>query len=320
MDPVMFSEINQALETVRRKGGLALKDWPKNAEVSPAEVGLIELDGRLVRELPVDSMDAQRLQQQAQALGLKLAVESYSVIDSTNRQLMQRARSETISGTLLTCDYQWSGRGRRGRHWISPFARNLAFSYAHSSGKALHQLGGLSCVVGLAIVDVLSDLGVVNPALKWPNDVWIKGNKLAGILVELASLGTSTQAVIGVGLNMALRPEDKAKIDQPVIDLRTCGVDIDRNSLLMELVKKLLAYLEHFESKGFVPFMDAFDAVHALHQQAVVIRTTGTKEPTETYARALGVGPSGQLMIEGQNGTEELLGGEVSLRPALTND
>ena len=316
----MFSEINQALETVRRKGGLALKDWPKNAEVSPAEVGLIELDGRLIREFPVDAMDAQRLQQQAQALDLKLAVESYSVIDSTNRQLMQRARSEKISGTLLTCDYQCSGRGRRGRHWISPFGRNLAFSYAHSSGKALHQLGGLSCVVGLAIVDVLSDLGVVNPALKWPNDVWIKGKKLAGILVELASQGTSTQTVIGVGLNMALRPEDKALIDQPVIDLRTCGVDIDRNSLLMELMKKLLAYLEHFERKGFAPFIDAFDAVHALHQQPVVIRTAGSQESTDTYARALGVGAFGQLMIEGQNGTKELFGGEVSLRPAPAND
>ncbi len=229
---------------------------------------------------------------------------------------MQRVRVDSADTTLMVCDYQCAGRGRRGRHWISPYARSLAFSYAHTSSKALHELGGLSCVVGLAVLDVLVELGVEDGRLKWPNDVWIEASKLAGILVELANNGSSTVVIVGVGLNVALKPEERAAVDQPIIDLRSRGVILDRNSLLMLFVQKIVAYLEHFEKTGFAAFLSAFDAVHLLHQREVVVHSAITGETASTRGRVVGVGDSGQLIIETPRGVEELLGGEVSLRPA----
>ena len=142
-----------------------------------------------VRVDQVEELDLAYLRRIAKDLSLEVEIEYYPVVDSTNRMLVERAGSEELSNVLLTCDYQHAGRGRRGRNWISPYARNLAFSFGHRSEKALHELGGLSCVVGLAITDVLADLGLSGPNVKWPNDVWIEGNKLAGVLVELMQFG-----------------------------------------------------------------------------------------------------------------------------------
>ena len=247
MGSFMFVEINQALEKIRNVGWISRFEWPTNAEISPSEVDLSESEGRLLRSVPADELDVAKMQSLAQAAGLDLAIEYFPVIDSTNRLLMRRMRVESADTTLMVCDYQCAGRGRRGRHWVSPYARSLAFSYAHTSSKALHELGGLSCVVGLAVLDVLVELGVKDGRLKWPNDVWIEASKLAGILVELANNGSSTLVIVGVGLNVALKPEERALVDQPIVDLRSRGVILDRSTLAILFVQKIVSYLEHFE-------------------------------------------------------------------------
>jgi len=316
MGSFMFAEINQALALVRKNGWISTSDWPLGAEISPSEVDLTESAGRLFRASPADEMDAEKLQQLARSAGLEFDIECCSVIDSTNRLLMQRFQIEASTVRLVVCDYQSSGRGRRGRQWISPYARSLAFSYARDSKKSLHELGGLSCVVGLAVTDVLSELGITDAGLKWPNDVWLEGGKLAGILVELARRGPNTAVIIGVGINLALKPEERESVDQPVVDLRSLGVTIDRNNLLMKFLPKLVAYLDRFEKYGFEAFMQAFDAAHLMHQREVVIHAAGSQKSILTRGRAVGIGRSGQLWIETEKGLEEILGGEVSLRPA----
>ena len=318
MGSFMFVEINQALEKIRNVGWISRSEWPTNAEISPSEVDLSESEGRLLRSVPADELDVAKMQSLAQAAGLDLAIEYFPVIDSTNQLLMRRIRVESADTTLMVCDYQCAGRGRRGRHWVSPYARSLAFSYAHTSSKALHELGGLSCVVGLAVLDVLVELGVKDGRLKWPNDVWIEASKLAGILVELANNGSSTVVIVGVGLNVALKPEERALVDQPIADLRSRGVILDRSTLVILFVQKIISYLEHFEKSGFAAFRSAFDAMHLLHQQHVVVHSAIAGESTGARGRVAGVGDSGQLLLETSKGVEELLGGEVSLRPAET--
>ena len=115
MGPVMFVEINQALEKIRNVGWISRSEWPTNAEISPSEVDLSESEGRLLRSVPADELDVAKLQSLAQAAGLDLAIEYFPVIDSTNRLLMRRMRVESADTTLMVCDYQCAGRGRRGR-------------------------------------------------------------------------------------------------------------------------------------------------------------------------------------------------------------
>ena len=312
----MYAEINQALESLRRNGALPCTEWPKGAPVAPKDLDLVERRGEWVRVDQVEELDLAYLRRIAKDLSLEVEIEYFPVVGSTNRMLVERAGSEELSNVLLTCDYQHAGRGRRGRNWISPYARNLAFSFGHRSEKALHELGGLSCVVGLAITDALADLGLSNPNVKWPNDVWMEGNKLAGVLVELINSGVGTQVVIGVGLNVALTDAERMQIDQPVIDLVSCGIKRARNDLLIDVVGKVTSYLEHFENNGFAPFIEAFNAVHALHQKQVSVHRAGKNQDPTTLGRVVGLGASGQLLVETIDGVIELLGGEVSLRPA----
>ena len=316
----MFSEINQILKTVRKDGSVASVEWPLTTTLTPADVGLVERAGRYTRAQSIEEIDPVTLKKRSQRLGLELSIEYHPVVDSTNRILMQRGALEDIGDLLVTCDYQHAGRGRRGRRWVSPYARNLAFSFAHRSKKSLIELGGLSCVVGLAIVDALTEAGVSDLMLKWPNDLVVNGKKLAGILIELVSKDPNTLVVIGIGINMALTEQDRSLIDQSVTDLNRSGVRAGRNDLLIKVMQKLIGYLQHFEKTDFADFIPAFNALHALHQQPVVVHRVAEQVNTEIHGRVAGVGVSGQLILDTRVGPMELLGGEVSLRPARLED
>jgi biotin-(acetyl-CoA carboxylase) ligase len=84
----------------------------------------------------------------------------------------------------------------------------------------------------------------------------------------------------------------------------------------MAFVAKMASYLRHFERSGFEAFRSAFDAVHLLHQRDVVVHSATEGKSPLTHGRVEGVGGSGQLLIRTPRGLEEMLGGEVSLRPA----
>ena len=85
---------------------------------------------------------------------------------------------------------------------------------------------------------------------------------------------------------------------------------------MIDVVGKLTSYLEHFENNGFAPFIGAFNAMHALHQKQVSVHRAGKSQDATTLGRVVGLGASGQLLVETIDGIIELLGGEVSLRPA----
>ena len=116
------------------------------------------------------------------------SVEVLAQIDSTNSELMRRARAGRLEPVLLVAEQQTAGRGRLGRQWFSGTETSVAASsLTFSLGLPLapQNWSGLSLAVGLSIAQSLHpDL-----RLKWPNDIWWHGRKLAGILLETASQG-----------------------------------------------------------------------------------------------------------------------------------
>ena len=112
------NEINQALEKIRDVGWISRSEWPDSAGIRPSEADLSESEGRLLRTVPADELDLVTLQNLAQTAGFELGIEYFPVIDSTNRQLMQRVRDDRAGTTLMVCDYQCAGRGRRGRRGV----------------------------------------------------------------------------------------------------------------------------------------------------------------------------------------------------------
>jgi len=127
----------------------------------------------------------------------------FRVTDSTNTRARELAASGAPHGTVVTADEQTEGRGRQGRSWIAPAGRTLLYS-AIVREIADHSL--LQLAAALAVCDTAEQLAPVECQIKWPNDVWIDGRKVAGILIEARP--QDGWAVIGVGLNLTIEPEE----------------------------------------------------------------------------------------------------------------
>ncbi len=133
---------------------------------------------------------------------------------STNDVAKRAAKNGATHGTTFVADRQTAGRGRQGRAWISERGDSLLVSVVLRIACAPARLPPLSLVAGLAACDAIAPFVSTPPKLKWPNDVWLEGKKVAGVLVEAALAGDRVESVIvGVGINVhtrAFRAEIKA--------------------------------------------------------------------------------------------------------------
>ena len=171
-------------------------------------------------------------QVQLQALAPMAPVHCFSVIDSTNQYLFERV-NQLSAGESCLAECQTAGRGRRGKPWVSPFGCQLILSMYWRLEQGMAAAMGLSLAVGVAVVEALESLGYPGVELKWPNDLYYQGRKLAGILVEMSgSAGASCHLVIGIGLNLAMPSQQGEKIDQAWSELRQVQPElVDRNQL-----------------------------------------------------------------------------------------
>jgi BirA family transcriptional regulator, biotin operon repressor / biotin---[acetyl-CoA-carboxylase] ligase len=174
----------------------------------------------------------------------QLKIDIFDSIDSTNTYLKQRKSEKKFHACLA--ELQTAGRGRFSRTWFSPFGANIYLSLAWYTHKLLHDLGGLSLMMGLATVQALTELGIQNGLMiKWPNDILWRGNKLAGILIEVnAESGKPSQIIMGIGLNVNM-PESWASINHIL------AADQDRNKIVGLLLNHIVHSIDEFNEQGF---------------------------------------------------------------------
>ncbi len=262
-------------------------------------------------------------------------VEVLAQVNSTNDELMRRARRGDTAPTLLVAEQQTAGRGRRGRTWHSAPGQSLTASL----GLALapRDWSGLSLAVGVALAEALHP----DICLKWPNDLWLGGAKLGGILVETATLAAGSghtsgfaaspeaagsvprYAVIGFGLNIAPPPADAlaapvgGPAPQAVTGLQALGPDWTAPVALAAVVPALVDALQRFQASGFAAFAQRFEARDALAGQRISIWGTGDTPQWLREGLCLGVGADGALRLRDDSGREHAEHhGEVSVRPA----
>lgn len=235
-------------------------------------------------------------------------------VDSTNAEAMRRLDQGFGSGAVYTAEQQTAGRGRRGRHWVSPFARNIYLTLVWEFGQGASSLEGLSLAVGVAVSRALARCGLPAVQLKWPNDVLHDNRKLGGILLEMAGDAAGTcQVVAGVGLNVAMPGAAAREIDQAWTDIRTMtGREGPlRNTLLSALLSELLPLMAGFEQEGFAAWRDQWLALDAFADKPVLLDASGHL----TAGTARGVDQRGALQLETTTGIQSMFGGELSLRP-----
>lgn len=235
------------------------------------------------------------------------------VVGSSNDVLRQLLSPTTPAGTTVLAEAQTSGRGRRGKVWHSPYGASLYLSVYWPLEQGIGAAMGLSVVVGIAIARSLQQAGIADVELKWPNDVYVQGKKLAGILVELEGQSAGyAHAIIGIGINVELG-QVAEQIDQAWIDLsQATAAPVDRNewavTFLSEIYQQLLAY----EKFGLAPLRADWQRFDRFYQHPVAIITA---QQTRTGI-AFGIDDQGGLIVEIDGVKQVIYGGEVSLRPA----
>jgi BirA family transcriptional regulator, biotin operon repressor / biotin---[acetyl-CoA-carboxylase] ligase len=157
---------------------------------------------------------------------------------STNADLLARATTEDgVAGAVLLAEFQTAGRGRHGRNWVTPLGAQIAMSVGvDATGVPSERWGWLPLLTGVALVDTLAEACNVDAGLKWPNDVLVGPDKLAGVLAEVAA--PAQAIVVGLGLNVSLVAE---QLPTPAAtSLALLGVsDLDRNRLVALLLTHL---------------------------------------------------------------------------------
>lgn len=250
---------------------------------------------RMARPWPVEA-----IWEQVYPLLPDFTIEVLPEIDSSNSELMRRARSGRHEATLLVAERQTAGRGRMGRVWQSQPGDSLTFSI--SLPLAPQDWSGLSLAVGLSLAESLHpDVG-----LKWPNDLWFQDRKLGGILVEAASMGERSQVVVGVGLNILARPADG--LSTAPAALTELLPELTAADALSRVAWPLIQTLLAFESLGFAPLQSRFAARDVLQGRRV--HTSDGQQGT-----ALGVGPGGALRLQTEIGVQDISSAEISVRP-----
>jgi BirA family biotin operon repressor/biotin-[acetyl-CoA-carboxylase] ligase len=232
------------------------------------------------------------------------SVEVLPEVDSTNTELMRRARAGRAEPVLLVAERQTAGRGRLGRDWHSD-VEGSGGTLTFSLGLPLqpHDWSGLSLAVGLSVAQSLhADL-----QLKWPNDLWWQGRKLAGILIETATSGETRYAVIGVGINIA--PQGGDGLRTPPAALQELMPDLDAPAVLRRVAAPLVHAVLRFSADGFAPLRAAYLSRDVLFGQQVLC-TDGTQ------GTAAGVDATGTLLVHTAAGTVKINSAEVSVRPA----
>lgn len=238
-------------------------------------------------------------------------IDVLTIIDSTNQYLLNRI-DKLSSGYACVAEYQYAGRGRRGRKWFSPFGSNLYLSMFWKLEQGPAATMGLSLVVGIVMAETLQRLGANNIKVKWPNDLYVKNRKLAGILIELTGkTGDCANVVIGTGINLSMQNPDNTIVDQQWVNLEEVIRDpFDRNILVAELINSLRDNLVIFESEGLQPFLTRWNSIDNFIDKPVKL-IIGDK-----VIRGIerGIDIQGGLLLEQNGEIKSYIGGEISLR------
>ncbi len=224
----------------------------------------------------------------------------HRLTDSTNARARDLALAGAGHGTLITADAQTAGRGRAGRTWSAALGETLLMSVVVCALEPRHAL--LPLAVAVAICEACEQTAAVETQIKWPNDIWIEGRKLAGILIE--GRPQEGWAVVGIGLNVSTSREGfLAELRETATSLAlAAGKPAPDRTIVLDA---LLARLERWLEASATETLAAWRSRDALEGRSISWeRGEGT---------ACGVDERGALLVQTAGGRVALDAGEVHL-------
>ena len=264
---------------------------------------------RLVRPLAVFAEES--LQQMAGKQGFRAQLKHEC--SSSNDEIMALARqsADLAHKALCVAHFQTKGRGRQGRSWVNRQGECLMFSLGWTFDKPQYELGSLALVVALACRRALADIGLdVN--IKWPNDLVVANDKLAGILIETARVENKTVAIIGIGINFVLPKEVENATSVQALFQTASKQGVSVKTLLNAVLAQLDALLNEYAQNGFASCVGEYDAANRDTDRPVLLLQEG-RVVHEGVVK--GVDAQGALRLQTDKGEKTIVSGEISLRP-----
>ncbi len=216
---------------------------------------------------------------------------------STNDEIRNLALAGAPDGLILMAERQTAGRGRRGSAWFSPAGESLAFSILLRPTEPKSLWPRLALAAGLSVAEAVESIGL--PAeIKWPNDVWIRGKKVAGILVEAGA----DFAIVGIGLNVTTSefPPEVAGI---ATSLRLeAGRDPSRPEVLAAILRSFCSRCRQID-EGFSDLLGAVRVRCLLTGKHISLTTSSGPKS----GLVEGIAPGGELLLRTESGLERLL-------------
>ena len=232
---------------------------------------------------------------------------------STNADVLQHY-GEFRREVVAVSEAQSAGRGRRGRQWHSPGARNIYCTIGLLKSLPANRQGLLSIVTGIALCRAIEASTAARIEIKWPNDLLAGGQKLGGILIESRPHDRETFFfAIGFGINVFMSAKELAAIGQPVTSIEREAAQMpDRSAVLVDAIDSVISSIRAFDASRAARLVADFREHDALHDREVEVISAGER----IAGINRGITENGELRLETSAGMQLHSAAEISLRPA----
>jgi BirA family biotin operon repressor/biotin-[acetyl-CoA-carboxylase] ligase len=239
---------------------------------------------------------------------LRVNLEIFDQIDSTNSYLLKKEQS---INTLNICvaEMQTKGKGRSGKIWESPKNSNIYLSIGTLLNKDISELDGFSILIALNICRALKNIYKIRAKVKWPNDLYLKGKKFGGILIETKVVNNKLALVIGIGLNVFMKNNEFIDQEWTSLHIENPLLKINRDLLISEIISEISKDLPIFLKKGFKLYKRDFEKLNILKNKKVIV----SNYPSSNCI-ALDVNDDGSLNLLVDEIKRKVSSGEVSLK------
>jgi BirA family biotin operon repressor/biotin-[acetyl-CoA-carboxylase] ligase len=273
-------------------------------------------------EREIDLLNAERIREllaQSTQYHLLGVLDLRWVVSSTNDIALDWLHQNMRNGSVCIAEAQSKGRGRSGRHWISPLGSGCFVSLIWRYEKDSVDLTGMSLATGVAIARALDKHGFQHVGLKWPNDIFYQGSKLGGALVELRHEGDgSVSVVLGVGINYDLPESARTEVGRPVADLKSMDRSRhehddmpSRDSIVASLLEELLPMMAGYGAHGFTPWRTPWQALDVFRGKDISVRIADEM----IFGVAEGIDEKGGLYVRTGVGRRLCYGGILEICP-----
>ena len=237
----------------------------------------------------------------------------FDTIDSTNTKAQELAEKGYPSGTLVVADKQESGKGRRGRSWVSPSGTGIFMTLMIKPDINPNNASMLTLVAALAVAKAITSVTGEEVLIKWPNDIVVNGKKVCGILTEMnAQFDYINHIVVGIGINVHNEsfPEEISQMASSLM-IEAGGKRFHRAQIIAETMSYFEQYYDTFlKTQDLSALVREYDELLVNRNKSV--RVLDPKEPFD--GKAMGITPKGELIVDTWESRKLVSSGEVSVR------